>query len=72
MYGTRKSKLFEVSTHSVYNRLIAKVQYEDGVFVISRNHKTDVATDEHIQSHCEATLRSMELWLAEEIAKKLT
>ena len=72
LYGTRKSKLFEVSDTSVYNRLIATVKHVGTAFEITRQHKTDLATDEHIQSQCEATLHSMELWLAAEIAKKLT
>lgn len=71
-YGTRSSRLFEVSDNSVYNRLIARVDYVDDKFLISTRHKTDLATDEHIQAHCDATLRSMERWLADEIAKKLT
>lgn len=72
LYGARKSKLFEVSDTSVYNRLIATVKYVDTAFEIARQHKTDLATDEHIQSQCEATIRSMERWLADEVAKKLT
>jgi hypothetical protein len=72
MYGTRKSKLFETNIHSVYNRLIATVEYVDGTFLVTTQHKTDLATDEHINAHCEATIRSMERWLADEIAKKLT
>ena len=72
MYGARKSKLFEVCDTSVYNRLIATVEHVGTAFVITRQHKTDLATDEHIQEHCDGTLRSMELWLADEIAKKLT
>ena len=71
-YGTRVSNLYEVSDFSVYNRLIARVKYQDGAFITLRNHKTDLASDELIKEHCEATLRSMEQWLAEEIAKKLT
>jgi hypothetical protein len=72
MYGTRKSKLFETNIHSVYNRLIATVQYMDGAFVITTQHKTDLATDQGIKADCEATIRSMERWLADEVAKKLT
>jgi hypothetical protein len=72
MYGTRKSKLFETNIHSVYNRLIARVDYVDDKFVIGTQHKTDLATDAGIRAECEATLRSMERWLADEIAKKLT
>jgi len=72
LYGTRMSKLFEVNIHSVYNRLIAKVDYDDGKFVITTQHKTDLASDELIKAYCEATIHSMEQWLAEEIAKKLT
>jgi hypothetical protein len=71
-YGTRVSNLYEVSDFSVYNRLIARVQYRDGAFITLRNHKTDLASDELIKEHCEATLRSMEQWLADEVAKKLT
>lgn len=72
MYGTRMSKLFEVNIHSVYNRLIARIDYDDGKFVINTQHKTDLASDELIKEHCEATIRAMELWLAEEVARKLT
>ena len=72
MYGTRKSKLFETDTNSVFNRLIATVKYDDGVFVITTQHKTDLATDADIRAGCEATISSMELWLADEVAKKLT
>lgn len=71
-YGTRTSRLFEVSDNSVYNRLIARVDYVDDKFVIGTRHKTDLATDAGIRAECEATLRSMERWLADEIAKKLT
>jgi hypothetical protein len=71
-YGTRTSRLFEVSDNSVYNRLIARVDYADDKFVIGTRHKTDLATDAGIRAECEATLRSMERWLADEIAKKLT
>jgi hypothetical protein len=72
MYGTRKSKLFETNIHSVYNRLIATVQYMDGAFVITTQHKTDLASDQTIKADCEATISSMERWLAVEIAEKLT
>lgn len=71
-YGVRTSRLFEVSDNSVYNRLIARIDYDDGKFVIVTRHKTDLASDKRIQSQCEATIRSMEQWLAEEVAKKLT
>jgi hypothetical protein len=71
-YGTRKSKLFETNIHSVYNRLIAAVKYVDGAFVITTQHKTDLATEQTIKADCEATIASMERWLADEIAKKLT
>lgn len=71
-YGVRTSRLFEVSDNSVYNRLIARIDYDDGEFVIVTRHKTDLASDELIKEHCEATIRSMERWLADEIAKKLT
>jgi len=72
MYGTKKSKLFETNIYSVYNRLIATVEYVGTAFVITRQHKTDLATDQEVRADCEATLRSMEQWLAAEIAKKLT
>jgi hypothetical protein len=72
MYGTKKSKLFETNIYSVYNRLIATVEYVGSAFVITRQHKTDLATDELVRADCEATIRSMEQWLADEIAKKLT
>ena len=72
MYGTRKSKLFEVSDNSVFNRLIATVEYGDGVFEITTQHKTDLETAGNIRADCEATIRVMEIWLADEVAKKLT
>jgi hypothetical protein len=72
MYGTRMSKLFEVNINSVFNRLIARIDYVDGTFVINTQHKTDLASDQDIKADCEATIRSMERWLADEIAKKLT
>jgi hypothetical protein len=72
MYGTKKSKLFEVNIYSVYNRLVATVEYVDGRFDVTTHHKTDLATWEQVTEHCEATIRSMERWLADEIAKKLT
>jgi hypothetical protein len=56
----------------VYNRLIAAVKYVDGAFVITTQHKTDLATEQTIKADCEATIASMERWLADEIAKKLT
>jgi hypothetical protein len=70
-YGTRVSSLYEVNDHSVYNRLIARVQYQGGAFVTFRNHKTDLASDELIKEHCEDTRRSMEQWIANEVAEKL-
>jgi len=71
-YGVRKSKLFEVCDTSVYNRLIATVEYVGTSFEITRQHKTDLTTDDGVKAECEATIRTMEQWLAEEIAKKLT
>lgn len=71
-YGVRTSRLFEVSDTSAFNRLIARIDYDDGKFVIVARHKTDLATADGIKAECEATIRTMEQWLADEIAKKLT
>ena len=71
-YGVRVSKLFEVSDDSIFNRLVASITYGDGRFDITTHHKTDLATWDQVREQCEATIRSMEQWLAAEIAKKLT
>ena len=71
-YGTRTSRLYEVSDHSVFNKLIAKVEHMTDIFVPIVYNNTPLASRENIDAQCKATIRSMERWLADEIAKKLT
>lgn len=71
-YGTRLSRLYEVSDHSVLNKLIAKVEYMTDIFVPIVYNPTPLASRENIEADCEATIRIMERWLADELAKKLT
>lgn len=72
LYGSRTSRLYEVSDHSVFNRLIAKVEHVYDRFVPIVYNTTSLASKENVEKQCEATIRSMEQWLAAEIAKKLT
>lgn len=70
-YGTRTSRLYEVSDHSVFNKLIAKVEHMYDRFVPIVYNTTSLASRESVDEQCAATLRLMEQWLAAEIAKKL-
>ena len=72
MYGTWVSRLYEVNDHSVFNKLIAKVEHMTDIFVPVIYNTTPLASRADIEAQCEATIRSMEQWLAEYIAKKLT
>lgn len=70
-YSPRLSRLYEVSSNSVFNTLIANVRYYDGSFVTMIHNKTDLLSREGIEFECADTTRLMARWIADEVARKL-
>lgn len=71
-YSTRVSRLYEVSDTSVFNVLIAKVEYYGDTFVTMIHNKTDLLSKENIEFECRGVTQLMERWLADEVDRKLT